>query len=130
MDARDDGYARKAGFRFDKELSADLDSDIRWRICYRRVEHVLDLASRLFTQLIPLSHSTNPIPIHVAVSCILMMRFPLLSPTCCRFPLQTFLHLFYSWPNALDPQPIGIPAYRQLREMPQDGSTFGLSFLE
>ena len=25
MDARDDGYARKAGFRFDKELSADLD---------------------------------------------------------------------------------------------------------
>ena len=28
LPARDDGYARKAGFRFDKELAVDLDLTI------------------------------------------------------------------------------------------------------
>ena len=47
MDARDDGYARKAGFRFDKELNADLDLTIAGAFATRRVKHVLDLSNRL-----------------------------------------------------------------------------------
>ena len=49
LGARDDGYARKAGFRFDKELGADLDLTIAGGFATRRVEHVLDLTARLFT---------------------------------------------------------------------------------
>jgi iron complex outermembrane receptor protein len=48
MAARDDGYARKAGFRFDKELAMDLDLTIAGGFATRRVEHVLDLTYRLF----------------------------------------------------------------------------------
>ena len=48
MAARDDGYARKAGFRFDKELAMDLDLTIAGGFATRRVEHVLDLSYRLF----------------------------------------------------------------------------------
>ncbi len=48
LPARDDGYARKAGFRFDKELAMDLDLTIAGGFATRRVEHVLDLSYRLF----------------------------------------------------------------------------------
>ena len=48
LPARDDGYARKAGFRFDKELAIDLDLTIAGGFATRRVEHVLDLSYRLF----------------------------------------------------------------------------------
>ena len=48
LPARDDGYARKAGFRFDKELAVDLDLTIAGGFATRRVEHVLDLSYRLF----------------------------------------------------------------------------------
>jgi iron complex outermembrane receptor protein len=47
MDARDDGYARKAGFRVDKELSSELDITIAGAFATRRVEHVMDLSNRL-----------------------------------------------------------------------------------
>ena len=48
LPARDDGYARKAGFRFDKELAMDLDLTIAGGFAARRVDHVLDLTYRLF----------------------------------------------------------------------------------
>ena len=48
LPARDDGYARKAGFRFDKELGMDLDLTIAGGFATRRVDHVLDLTYRLF----------------------------------------------------------------------------------
>lgn len=48
MEARDDGYARKAGFRLDTELGPDLDLTFAGGFATRRVEHILDLSYRLF----------------------------------------------------------------------------------
>ena len=45
--ARDDGYLRKAGFRYDKELNSDLNLYIAGGFSTRRLEHVLDLSNRL-----------------------------------------------------------------------------------
>ena len=45
--ARDDGYLRKAGFRFDAELGKDLNYYIAGGFSTRRLEHVLDLSNRL-----------------------------------------------------------------------------------
>ena len=45
--AKDDGYLRKAGFRFDKELNSDLKFYVAGGFSTRRVEHVLDLSNRL-----------------------------------------------------------------------------------
>ena len=66
MAARDDGYARKAGFRFDKELAMDLDLTIAGGFATRRVEHALDLTARLFVNnanpvIVP---GTSPIDSH------------------------------------------------------------------
>ena len=47
LPARDDGYLRKAGFRFDKALNSDLDIYVAGGFSTRRVEHVLDLSNRL-----------------------------------------------------------------------------------
>ena len=53
--ARDDGYLRKFGFRFDKELAADLNLFVAAGGATRRLEHVLDLSSRLRYNAEPLS---------------------------------------------------------------------------
>jgi outer membrane receptor protein involved in Fe transport len=47
LPARDDGYLRKAGFRYDKELESDLNFYVSGGFATRRVEHTLDLTSRL-----------------------------------------------------------------------------------
>ena len=47
LSARDDGYLRKAGFRFDGELGRDLSYYISGGVSTRRLEHVLDLSNRL-----------------------------------------------------------------------------------
>ncbi|MEC8865135.1 MAG: TonB-dependent receptor, partial [Verrucomicrobiota bacterium] len=47
LPARDDGYLRKFGFRYDKELGSDLNLFISAGAATRRLEHVLDLSSRL-----------------------------------------------------------------------------------
>ena len=47
LPARDDGYLRKAGFRFDKNLGSDLNLYVAGGFATRRVEHVLDLSNRL-----------------------------------------------------------------------------------
>ena len=47
LPARDDGYLRKAGFRFDGELGSDLSYYISGGVSTRRLEHVLDLSNRL-----------------------------------------------------------------------------------
>ena len=65
LPARDDGYLRKAGFRFDKKLNSDLNFFIAGGGATRRLEHVLDLSARLlyqnsilpeYPELIPLSY--------------------------------------------------------------------------
>ena len=50
LPARDDGYLRKAGFRFDKKLSSDLNFYIAGGGATRRLEHTLDLSARLLYQ--------------------------------------------------------------------------------
>jgi iron complex outermembrane receptor protein len=48
LPAKDDGYFRKAGFRYDKTLSRDLDFTFAGALGKRRVHHVLDLSQRLY----------------------------------------------------------------------------------
>jgi len=50
LPALDDGYLRKAGFRFDKELNSDLNFYIAGGGATRRLEHTLDLSARLLYQ--------------------------------------------------------------------------------
>jgi outer membrane receptor protein involved in Fe transport len=47
LPAKDDGYFRKAGFRYDNTLSRDLDFTFAGALGTRRVHHVLDLSQRL-----------------------------------------------------------------------------------
>ena len=47
LSARDDGYLRKAGFRFDGELGRDLSYYISGGVSTRQLEHVLDLSNRM-----------------------------------------------------------------------------------
>ena len=48
LSAKDDGYFRKLGFRYDKTLSRDLDFTFAGALGKRRVHHVLDLSQRLY----------------------------------------------------------------------------------
>ena len=47
LPARDDGYLRKLGFRYDKELASDLNFFIAGGGAKRKLSHVLDLSNRL-----------------------------------------------------------------------------------
>jgi outer membrane receptor protein involved in Fe transport len=139
LDARDDGYARKAGFRFDKELGSDLDLTIAGGFATRRVDHVLDLSSRLLyptdpvydAQRNPIPNSNVPVPgfmglpswqngdspyLPLAAASALLAGSPL-APT---LPPSTS---YSTWPapNGLI-QPIGIPKIDNYEQMPQDGS--------
>ena len=48
MPARDDGYGRKIGFRYDKNLGMDLDLTVAGAYSTRQFEHIFDLSYRLF----------------------------------------------------------------------------------
>ena len=64
LPARDDGYARKAGFRYDKSLGPDLDFTFAGGFATRRVDHVMDLSYRLFdlgTGLPTTTHGSNSV---------------------------------------------------------------------
>jgi iron complex outermembrane receptor protein len=102
LPARDGGYARKAGFRFDKELGMDLDLTVAGAFATRRVEHVLDLTARLF--VFNPADPTTPLPVSLVA--------PALIPT--------------TWQAAAVPgqniSPLGLPRYQNYEDMPQDGS--------
>ena len=51
LPARDDGYLRKGGFRYDKEFASDLNFYLSGGFSTRRVEHTLDLSNRLLYDL-------------------------------------------------------------------------------
>ena len=61
--ARDDGYLRKFGFRYDKEVASDLNFYVAGGGATRRLEHVLDFTNRLFysenltSALVPLDYA-------------------------------------------------------------------------
>lgn len=105
LPARDDGYARKAGFRFDKQLGMDLDLTIAGGFATRRVEHVLDLTYRLFDPtFVPLNlNGSNSIAAN--------------APTWAPFATGTTL----PWSGAPLPG-LTLDRYQNYEEMPQDTS--------
>ena len=140
LPARDDGYARKAGFRFDKEIAMDLDLTIAGGFATRRVDHVLDLTSRLLYPTDPVYHAqNNPIPNpHVPVAGFGGLpswqngEFPYLPVSAANMllaapnPLAATLpplSSYATWPapNGLI-QPVGLPRIDNYEKMPQDGS--------
>ena len=102
LPARDDGYARKAGFRFDKEISMDLDLTIAGGFATRRVDHILDLTARLL--VFNPADPTTPIPVQLVS--------PALIPA--------------SWQATAVPgetvSALGLSRFQNYEEMPQDGS--------
>tara|TARA_B100001094_G_scaffold299266_1_gene323812 strand:+ start:1462 stop:3750 length:2289 start_codon:yes stop_codon:yes gene_type:complete len=72
LPAKDDGYFRKVGFRYDKTLSRDIDFTFAGALGKRRVDHVLDLSQRLYydnsagtlgaTPLVPIANLPTHIP--------------------------------------------------------------------
>ena len=62
LPARDDGYLRKAGFRFDKKLNSDLNFYIAGGGATRRLEHTLDLSNRLLHNPSQFVASLNALP--------------------------------------------------------------------
>jgi iron complex outermembrane receptor protein len=106
LDARDDGFARKAGFRFDKELGSDLDLTIAGGFATRRVDHVLDLTSRLFYNNVPVTIPGMPDLIPAG-------NIPGLLSATTNWPSPTTSSM------AL---PTGFIRYQNYEKMPQDGS--------
>ena len=107
MDARDDGYARKAGFRFDKELNSDLDLTIAGAFATRRVDHVLDLSARLYYK------NYDP---------VVLAGMPELLPAG---NIPGLLSGTTNWPSATLSSmslPTGFTRYQNYEQMPQDGS--------
>ncbi len=111
LPARDDGFARKAGFRYDKVLGPDLDFTFAGGFATRRVEHVMDLTARLFYSADPFD-PTNIIPIHIADSFSLPNLPSPLIPTSWQSSLV----------NGETVSSLGLPRYQNYEEMPQDGS--------
>ena len=68
LSARDDGYLRKAGFRYDTRIGSDIDFYIAGGGATRRLEHTLDLSNRILhdpnnfvSNLTALSSHPNPL---------------------------------------------------------------------
>ena len=109
LPARDDGYARKAGFRFDKSLNSDLDFTFAGGFATRRVDHAFDLSYRLFD-------GNTSLPINTAG----LNQVALLAPTWAPYgrtgttlPINTGLHAGFG---------LALDRYENYEEMPQDGS--------
>ena len=105
--ARDDGYGRKVGFRFDKNLGMDFDLTVAGAYSSRRFEHVLDLSSRL---LFPTDATfTNFVPVSVA--------------TALGLPGVPPLSAYSTWPNSSGfVQPSGVPRIVNYEDLPQDAA--------
>ena len=135
LPARDDGYARKAGFRFDKSLAPDLDFTFAGGFATRRVDHAFDLTARLFV------NNSDPIvpgqpallPIHLAKD---LDDFLFASPVLADASPNPFQgtnpfnlpdpFIPASWASTVVPgqtlSALGLPRYQNYEKMPQDGS--------
>lgn len=97
--ARDDGYLRKVGFRYDKELASDLNFYIAGGGASRRLEHVLDFSNRLFYS----ENLTSPlVPLNYARQGSLLPSFHPLFVDPSKLPTATS---FWSSPNGSIPYP-------------------------
>ncbi len=132
LPARDDGYARKAGFRFDKNLGGDLDFTFAGGFATRRVDHVLDLSSRLLYPTDP-NYALFPNPFLPAdgLGGLLPIasrgEFPfipvsLTSGLPAGIPVPS-LASYSTWPSSSGfTSPTSIPRIDNYEKMPQDGS--------
>jgi outer membrane receptor for ferrienterochelin and colicin len=132
LPARDDGYARKAGFRYDKALGPDLDFTFAGGFATRRVEHVMDLSSRLLYPTDP-NYSLFPNPYLPAdgngglLPIASNGEFPFI-PVSLTAGLPTGvpvppLSSYSSWPSSSGfTSPTAIPRIDNYEDMPQDGS--------
>ena len=108
LPARDDGYARKAGFRYDRALGPDLDFTFAGGFATRRVDHVMDLSYRLFD-------GNTSLPLNATG----FNQVALLAPTWAPFatgttlPINTGLHAGFG---------LALDRYQNYEKMPQDGS--------
>lgn len=80
--AQDDGYLRKFGFRYDKELASDLNFYVAGGGAARKLEHVLDLSNRILFDLdgssaapairvgqgLPAGYDLPPVPLSFAAN--------------------------------------------------------------
>ncbi len=106
LPARDDGYARKAGFRYDKSLGPDLDFTFAGGFATRRVDHVMDLTARLFYK------NFAPVTIPGQPELIPAVNIPGLMATT-NWPAETVSSMEL---------PAGFVRYENYEDMPQDGS--------
>ena len=106
LPARDDGYARKAGFRYDKSLGPDLDFTFAGGFATRRVDHVMDLTARLFYK------NFDPVTIPGEPPLIPAVNIPGLMSTT-NWPTETVSSMKL---------PPGFSRFQNYEEMPQDGS--------
>ena len=101
LSAKDDGYFRKAGFRYDKTLSRDLDFTFAGALGKRRVHHVLDMSQRLFYDNSAGTFGPDPL--------LPIANLPPLIPD--------------TWPSSRAPTtavPAGFTRYEYWGEMPHD----------
>ena len=130
LPARDDGFARKAGFRFDKALTPDLAFTFAGGFATRRVDHVLDLTSRLLyptdpnytafpNPFLPADGNGGLLPIasNGEFPFIPVSLTPLLPAGVPVPPLTSYS----TWPTA-NGTIGGIPRIDNYEKMPQDGS--------
>ncbi len=108
MPARDDGFARKAGFRYDKILGPDLDFTFAGGFATRRVEHVMDLSYRLFD-------GTTSLPLNATGFNKVAAWAPTWAPyaTGTTLPINTGSHAGFG---------LQLDRYQNYEDMPQDGS--------
>ena len=126
--ARDDGYARKAGFRYDKALGPDLDFTFAGGFATRRVDHAMDLSSRLLYPTDP-NYSLLPNPYLPADGFGLLPiasndEFPFIPISkASSLPFLPSQTSYSTWPapNGFT-SPTAIPRIDNYEEMPQDGS--------
>jgi outer membrane receptor for ferrienterochelin and colicin len=131
LPARDDGYARKAGFRYDKSLGPDLDFTFAGGFATRRVDHVMDLSSRLLYPTDP-NYALFPNPFLPAdgMGGLLPIAsngefpfIPISVATTLALPNVPLQSKYSTWPTARGlVQPVGIPRIDHYEKMPQDGS--------
>jgi iron complex outermembrane recepter protein len=101
LPAKDDGYFRKAGFRYDKTFSNNLDFTFSGAFGERRVHHVLDLSQRLYYNNAAGTLGASPL--------VPIANLP--------------LHIPSTWPVSRAPElsvPAGFTRYEYWGEMPHD----------
>jgi iron complex outermembrane receptor protein len=106
LPARDDGYGRKVGFRYDKNLGMDLDLTVAGAYSTRQFEHIFDLSYRLFD-------ASSSLPINTSGLNSVATLAPTWEPfnTGKTLPINTGLHNGFG---------LQLDRYQNFEELAQD----------